>query len=184
MHTLWQSLKMFLWLTLLTGIIYPLIVTIIAQTAFKHKADGSLLTVNGKVVGSSLIAQKFVDNKYFWPRPSANDYNGLASGGSNLGPTSKVLKKTVAQRKAALIKAHGETSKIPSELLFASASGLDPHISVETAYFQSERVAKARGKDKAAVDALIQKHIIPRQLGFLGNPMVNVLELNIALDQM
>lgn len=177
---------MFLWLMLLTGIIYPLIITGIAQLAMRQSANGDFLEVNGKIVGSSLIAQKFQNEKYFWPRPSAIDYNPLPSGGSNLGPTSAALKKAVEERKAALLKASGGTdvSKIPSELLYASGSGLDPHISPSTAYFQIDRIMKARGiTSREPLEKLIQKHTKERFLGFIGEPCTNVLQLNLALDQ-
>ena len=134
-----KPLRMFMWMLFLTGIAYPLCVTLISYVAMRHKAQGSLLTFEGRVIGSSLIAQKFESSQYFWPRPSAIDYQPLPSGGSNLGPTSRELKKEVEMRRSRY------TSKqVPSELLFASASGIDPHISPEAAYFQSSRVANAR----------------------------------------
>lgn len=190
MKSLWPNLKMFLWLSFLTGIVYPLLITAFAQLTKKQQADGNFLSVEGKVVGASLIAQNFTNPKYFWPRPSAHDYNALASGGSNLGPTSAALKDTVKQRQAALAKSQdiSDPHAIPSELLYASGSGLDPHISPAAAQFQSARIAKARGLDdekgKAALAALIDKKTQPRQLGFLGRPYINVLEINIALDEL
>lgn len=188
-NKLWNNFKMFLWLTLLTGIAYPLFITGIAQLIMERQAEGSCIFVNGKIIGSKLISQKFESDKYFWPRPSAVDYNPLPSGGSNLGPTSALLKKTVEERKEKIAKAHHvEASQVPSELLFASGSGLDPHISPEIVYFQIERVIKARGLDsdsgKKALDDLIKRMTIPRALGFLGEPCVNVLLLNKALDEL
>jgi len=186
MKSIWVNLKMFLWMTLLTGAIYPLLITGIAQLFFKDMANGGLETLNEKVVGANLIGQKFSSDKYFWGRPSFVDYNPLPSGGSNLGPTSAVLKKTVAERKAMIIKAHGiaANAKIPAELLFASGSGLDPHISPEAAYFQVDRVVKSRklnpeGKEKILhmINELTEK----RRFGFLGKPYVNVLLLNKSL---
>ena len=186
MKSLGLSIRFLLWMTLLTGIIYPFVITAIGQIAMKHAASGSLLEHKGKVVGSSLIAQKFESEKYFWPRPSANDYNGLASGGSNLGPTSADLKKAIEKRKAAILKAHSGTdaSKIPPELLFASGSGLDPHISPEAADFQIDRIAKARGLGKEDIKKLVQNNTQGPFLQFLGPPCVNVLTLNIALDEL
>jgi K+-transporting ATPase ATPase C chain len=184
------SLRLLGWLTLLTGIIYPLVITGIGYLTLLHKAEGSLLYVNDKVVGSALIGQKFENPKYFWPRPSAHNYDALSSGGSNYGPTSKDLKKAMDERQAVLMKAHSivNTNEIPSELLFASGSGLDPHISPKAAMFQVKRVAKARNLDtKEGYKTLI--NLIHTQtdkafLGFIGEPCVNVLKLNIALDQL
>ncbi|MCE5318688.1 MAG: potassium-transporting ATPase subunit KdpC [Parachlamydia sp.] len=177
--------RLFLWMVLLTGIAYPLLITGIAYIAFKHQSEGDFINVDGKPVGARLIAQKFESEKYFWPRPSSIDYNPLPSGGSNLGPTSVALKKTVEERKSALTKAH-PGNEIPSELLFASGSGLDPHISPQTAYYQVDRIVKARGLDpqkgKEALEKLILSHTEGRHLAFLGNPCVNVLMLNLALD--
>ena len=175
---------MFLWMTFLTGIIYPLLITAIAQLTMKQKADGDFLSVKDKTVGATLIAQKFESDKYFWARPSAVDYNPLPSGGSNLGPTSAALKKAVEERQEKIIKAHPvDKNKIPTELLFASGSGLDPHISVFTAYFQIERVAKSRGLESSDIKHLIDSMVIKPRLGFLGEACVNVLMLNKALDE-
>lgn len=181
MNTLWSALRMFLWLTILTGVAYPLLITILAQVAVHHKANGSFVLHQDKVVGSSLIAQKFESNTYFWPRPSAIDYNALASGGSNLGPTSAVLQKAVAERQAAISK--NNAGAIPSELVYASGSGLDPDISPDAAYFQVDRVAKARGLDPQTVKNLVDSHTQKRRLGLFGAPCVNVLLLNLALDE-
>jgi K+-transporting ATPase ATPase C chain len=179
------ALKMLATMSLLTGIIYPFLITGIAQVMAPHQANGSLLTHEQKVIGSSLIAQKFTSDRYFWPRPSAVDYNPLPSGGSNWGPTSTSLKKAVAERKAALMKDNQVNSgqKVPSDLLFSSGSGLDPHISQKAALFQIERVIKARNMDRATLERMINKMTVGRKLGFLGVPYINVLELNRALDE-
>lgn len=178
-----KALRMFVWMTVLTGILYPLSITVIANMAMPKKAKGSMVTHNNKIVGSLLIGQKFESEKYFWSRPSAIDYNPLPSGGTNLGPTSEDLKKIVDKRRS-ILATHNKTDEIPSELLFASGSGLDPHISPKTAYFQIARVAKARtreGKElKNLIDSLTQK----RRFGFLGAKYVNVLKLNLALDRL
>lgn len=190
MKMFWNCLRLFIWLTLLTGIAYPLVITGIAQWTMSSKAAGSFLEAEGKIIGSSLIAQKFEQDRYFWPRPSFVNYNPLPSGGSNLGPISQELKKSVEKRKALLAQAHkvSQSGHFPSELLFASGSGVDPHISPSTAYFQIERIAAARGlalssakiKLKELVDKMTQK----RTLRLIGKPRVCVLELNIALDSM
>lgn len=177
MKMLMIAIRMFVAMTLLTGILYPLFITAIAKGILPTQAIGQLVEVKGKKVGSLLISQKFSSDRYFWPRPSAVDFNPLPSGGSNLGWTSVALKKAVEERRAALKNA-------PNELLFASGSGLDPHISVDTAYYQMERIAKARGIARAIVKKLIQQKIEGRQWGFLGPRYVNVLMLNLALDEM
>lgn len=184
MNKMWNNVRMFLWLTFLTGIIYPLLITAFAQLTMKQKADGDFITFKDKIVGATLIAQKFESDRYFWPRPSAIDYKPLPSGGSNLGPTSAALKKAVEERQEKLMKAHGvEKDKIPAELLFASGSGLDPHINVSTAYFQIERVAKARGIKSEDIKHLIDSLVIRPSFGILGDAYVNVLMLNKALDE-
>ena len=169
-------------MTILTGLIYPLLIMFIAHVTMPKKAKGSLVVHKGKIVGSALIGQKFESEKYFWPRPSFVDYNPLPSGGSNLGPTSADLKKEVEKRRSILENLY-KTNKIPSELLFASGSGLDPHLTPQGAYFQIERVAgerKIEGKRlRELIDALTQK----RRFGFLGSKYVNVLKLNLALDE-
>lgn len=183
MKNLAINVRMFLWMTALTGIIYPLLITIIAQLTMKQQADGDFLYSNEKVVGAKLIAQKFESGKYFWPRPSSIDYNPLPSGGSNLGPTSAALKKIVEERQEKIIQTHGvEKDQIPAELLFASGSGLDPHIKVSTAYFQMERIAKLRGIESQKIKDLIDGMAIKRGWGFLGEECVNVLMLNKNLD--
>jgi K+-transporting ATPase ATPase C chain len=172
--------------TFLTGVVYPLLVTGIAQAAFSHQANGSLIDQDGVVRGSSLIGQPFDDPRYFWSRPSATGlfpYNAGASSGSNLGPTNPTLMKAVQNRIAALKEADPQnTTAIPVDLVTASGSGLDPHISVAAAVYQVPRIAKARGMDEAAVHALVEQYTHPRQLAVLGEPRLNVLELNLALD--
>jgi K+-transporting ATPase ATPase C chain len=178
---------MFLWLTLLTGVIYPLFITLVAQLTMSKQANGSFLVDEGKIVGTPLIAQKFTSERYFWPRPSAIDYRPLPSGGSNLGPTSSILKQVVEERRQILSKAHPEQAdSIPSELLFASASGLDPHISPAAAYFQVDRVLKARNleQQRDRVIKLIDEMTEHRFLYIIGRPCVNVFLLNRALDGM
>jgi len=173
-------------LMMLTGIIYPLIVTAAAQLAFPRQANGSLATIDGQSVGSLLIGQANDDPHYFWPRPSATDYGTLPSGGSNLGPASAELSALVARRAADFRAANGlnANAAVPVEMLFASGSGLDPHISPVAARLQVGRVAAARGLDEARVAALVEAHVDKPQLGFLGQPRVNVLALNLALDQL
>lgn len=176
---------MFLWMTFITGIAYPLLITGIAQLTMKNKADGDFVSYNGKTVGAALIGQKFESDRYFWGRPSAVDYNPLPSGGSNLGPTSAALKKTVEERKEKILRTYPvDKDNIPSELLFASGSGLDPHVSVATAYFQMDRVARARGLQQKEVKDLIDRQTIKRSFGFLGEECVNILLLNQALDEL
>ena len=182
----WQSVAMLICLTILVGGIYPLFITGIGQAAFHHKANGSLISQGGTVIGSSLIGQPFTDPGYFWSRPSAasgGPYNADGSGGSNLGPTNPALLKLIADRIAALRAADpGNEQPVPIDLVTASASGLDPDISPAAAAYQIARVARVRGLPQATVEALAQKYTRGRQFGFLGEPRVNVLELNLALD--
>jgi potassium-transporting ATPase KdpC subunit len=177
---------LFLILTAITGIAYPLVVTGIAQLIFPRQAAGSLIVKDGKPVGSALIGQRFSDPRYFWSRPSATapqPYNGMASGGSNLGPLNPALTDAVKSDIAALRAADpGNAAPIPVDLVTASGSGLDPDISVAAANYQLERVARARHLPPSVVSALIAAHSRGRLLGILGEPRVNVLELNLALD--
>jgi K+-transporting ATPase ATPase C chain len=183
-----QATLLLLVLSLLTGIVYPLAVTGIAQVAIPHQANGSLIQRDGKTIGSALLGQNFDDPKYFWGRPSATTpvpYNAAASSGSNLGPTNPALIQAVAARVAALKAADPHnTAPIPVDLVTASASGLDPDISPAAAEYQVHRVAHARGLPEAAVRALVTRHIAGRTFGLLGEPRVNVLQLNLALDNM
>jgi K+-transporting ATPase ATPase C chain len=182
---IFQSLRLTLVFTVLTGLLYPLAVTGVAQLAFRDKANGSLIERDGKIVGSSLLAQSFTDAKYFWPRPSACGYATAPSGASNLGPTSAALQSNVTANAAAFRAAHRLTADVtvPSDMVFTSGSGLDPHISPAAARLQISRVAAARGIHDDAVQTLVEKFIERPQLGFLGEPRVNVLLLNLALDQ-
>jgi len=180
-------------LTLLAGILYPLVTTGVAQTLFPSQANGSLVYQNGKAVGSRLIGQYWTQPQYFHGRPSATlnlqgtpaPYQADNSGGSNLGPTNSALTQTVQQRITALRQENPDVpagTPIPVDLVTASASGLDPDISVAAAYYQIPRVAKARGMSQAAVRAIVDQHITGRFLGLFGEPRVNVLDLNLALD--
>jgi K+-transporting ATPase ATPase C chain len=172
--------------TLLTGFLYPLAVTGIAQLAFPLQANGSLIVRNGQIIGSELIGQSFDDPKYFWGRPSVTPdypYNAAASSGSNLGPSNPALKAAVESRIAALRAADpGNTQPIPVDLVTASGSGLDPHISPAAAMYQVPRVARVRGLSEGEVIALVNRYTEGRQFGFLGEVRVNVLRLNLALD--
>ena len=173
--------------SVITGIIYPLVVTGIAQALFHRQANGSLIETGGRVVGSELIGQPFSDPKYFWGRLSATapvPYNAGASAGSNYGPLNPALRAAFEARIAALGAVDPEnTAPVPIDLVTFSASGLDPHISVAAADYQAARVARYRGLTLDQVMALVRRHTEGRQLGFLGEPRVNVLELNLALDQ-
>jgi K+-transporting ATPase ATPase C chain len=187
------AIVMLFLLTLITGVIYPLAVTGIAQVIFPHQANGSLIIKDGKAVGSELIGQQFDDPKYFWGRLSATGtfaYNAFnaedltASSGSNYGPLNQALLDAVQARVDALKASDpANTAPIPVDLVTASGSGLDPHISVAAALYQIHRVAQARGLSDEEVQALVDEHTQGRQFGFLGEPTVNVLELNLVLDE-
>ncbi|NJD17662.1 MAG: potassium-transporting ATPase subunit KdpC [Gemmatimonadetes bacterium] len=180
------ALTVLLAMTVLTGIAYPLVVTGLAQTIWPEQAIGSVLTREGRTVGSALIGQPFHGAGYFWSRPSATGpvpYNAAASSGSNLAPSNPALAEAVAARVAALREQDPmNPSPVPEDLVPAAGSGLDPHVSPAAALWQVPRVARARGLDEAAVRELVNRHTEGRQLGILGEPRVNVLELNLALD--
>ncbi len=181
------ALALFVLLSLLTGLAYPLLVTAAAQALFGHQANGSLITHRSKVVGSDLIGQTFVQPGHFWARPSATaptSHNAAASGGSNLGPLNPALTEAVQTRIDALRAADpGNTAPVPVDLVTASASGLDPHISRAAADYQAARVARARDLPLEQIQALVSAHTEGQLLGFLGEPRVHVLRLNLALDR-
>ena len=183
-----QSFVLLLLMTVITGVLYPLAATGLTQLIFPRQANGSLIVKDGKPVGSALIGQSFTDPKYFWGRPSAtspNAYNASASSGSNQGPTNPALTDAVKQRIAALRAADpGNTAPVPVDLVTASGSGLDPEISPAAAQYQVARVARARGLSTSQVQALVNEYTSGRQLGMLGEPRVNVLQLNRALDRL
>lgn len=184
MKYLMPAIRLILFMTLILGFIYPFAMTGISQILFPSRANGDFLTRGGQKVGSSLIAQKFEKSEYFWSRPSAIDYNPLPSGGTNLGQSSESLKKTVEERRAKLKLAHPDQSaEPPQDLLFASGSGLDPHISPEAARYQAQRVAKARNLSLDQIQKLIQQSTQKRVFGIFGEPTVNVLALNLAIDE-
>lgn len=185
MRQLWPALRTLLAMTVILGLAYPFLVWGIGQVAFRDQANGSLVERNGQVAGSSLIGQSFEGEEWFHSRPSAageDGYDGLASAASNLGPTNPDLLKSVLERRAAVAKENGvPESSVPADAVTASGSGLDPDISPAYAAIQISRVAEARGLDAARVRALVADHTAGRVLGFLGEPHVNVLELNLAL---
>lgn len=186
MSLLRPALTLFAALSLLTGIIYPLAVTALAQTLFPAQANGSLIERDGEIIGSTLIGQHFSREQYFWSRPSATSsepYNAAASGGSNLGPLNPALHDAVKARIAAIRAAHpDQLGPVPVDLVTSSASGLDPHLSPAAAHFQAARIAQARHLPIQTVQSLIDDHTAPRFLGVLGEPAINVLTLNLALD--
>jgi potassium-transporting ATPase KdpC subunit len=181
-----NALTMLVVMTIITGLIYPMVATGVAQVLFPHQANGSLIERDGKPIGSELIGQNFDDPKYFWGRPSATTpqpYNGTASNGSNLGPTNTALRDAVQQRIDALRKADpGNTAPVPADLVTASGSGLDPEITPAAAQYQVARVARIRHLSEQQVQTLVAQFTQGRQLGLLGEPRVNVLQLNLALD--
>jgi len=186
-----QSVKQTLLWSVVTGVVYTVAITAIAQVVFKDRANGSLVVRDGKIIGSAFLAQQFQGTNYFWPRPSACTYGtgpaGLvASSGSNLGPTSAPLQTNVMNNVAAFITGNNlpTNTVVPADMAFASASGLDPHISPEAAQLQVARVAASRGVGEDKVKALVEKFTEPPQWGFLGQARVNVLLLNVALDEM
>lgn len=180
------ALVLFVVLSVVTGLIYPFAVTGVSQLAFSDAAQGSLIVRDGKVIGSRLVGQAFTDPGHFWSRPSATGpapYNAAASSGSNLGPLNPALHDAVRGRVAALRAADpGNTAPVPVDLVTASASGLDPHISKAAADYQVARVARTRGLDAKAVQSLVDRHAEGMWLGFIGEPRVHVLELNLAMD--
>ncbi|MFA5975825.1 MAG: potassium-transporting ATPase subunit KdpC [Elusimicrobiota bacterium] len=181
------SVRTLVVLSVLTGILYPVAITGVSQILFPRQANGSLILKDGKAVGSELIGQPFDDPKFFWGRLSATSplYNGRASSGSNLGPLNPALTKAVQDRLSALHQADPENrARVPVDLVTASGSGLDPHISPAGALYQAGRVARKRGLSEDQVRALIKAHTQDRFLGLIGEPVVNVLELNLALDEL
>ena len=185
-HSVWRtSIRFTIVTTVLLGIGYPLVVTGIAGAIFPHKAAGSLILKDGQVIGSELLAQSFTSDKYFHPRPSAagNGYDATSSGGSNLAQSNKVLVDRI-QGSIDKLSQENPGKPVPIDLVTTSGSGLDPDITPDAAFFQIPRVAKARGIPEARINQLIQEHITNRQLGFLGEPRVNVLDLNLDLDKL
>lgn len=171
-----SSIRILAVLTLLTGFLYPLLLTPVAQLVFPRGANGSLVVQEGKIIGSELLAQKTESPRYFWPRPSAGDYATVASGASNLGPTTETLKVAVAERRTKF----GQVA--PADMLTTSGSGLDPHVSPDAARHQATRIAVARAIPMETVIKLLEDHVENRQFGLFGEPRVNVLMLNLALD--
>jgi K+-transporting ATPase ATPase C chain len=184
MKLLIQSIRQTILWTVIAGIAYPLVMTGVAQLLFRNQANGSLIVRDGQVVGSELIAQQFTGDKYFWPRPSAGGYATIPSGASNLGPTSQALQSNVTANAAAFRAGNklAADAPVPADMVFTSASGLDPHISPEAARLQIARVAGARGIGENQIKALVEKFVEPPQWGIFGEPRVNVLRLNVALD--
>lgn len=184
MKYIFTSLRLTFFLMLVLGLIYPVTVTLLAQATFPEKANGSLIYERGRLRGSHLIAQNFTRPEYFWPRPSAVAFNPLPSGGSNLAPTAQALQDEVKKRKVSLRAADPGAGESPPHLLFASASGLDPHQSLAAIQYQAPRVAAARRLPLEEIQKLISFFVEPRQFGLLGEEVVNVLALNRALDRL
>jgi potassium-transporting ATPase KdpC subunit len=188
MRLMRPAVSLLVLMTLLVGIVYPLVITGAAKAAFPHQAAGSLIYQDGKLIGSTLIGQSFSDPKYFWGRPSATTpqpYNGLASSGSNLGPLNPALIDAVKANAKSLHDADPDNQQpVPVDLVTASASGLDPEVSLAAAEYQAARVARARHLEPTQVEALIHSHARGRLWGFIGEPRINVLELNLALDRL
>lgn len=182
MKILRESLLIFVVLTVITGVVYPVLITVVSQVIFPHQANGSLIERDGQIIGSELVGQNFAEPKYFWSRPSAAGYNGGASTGSNLGPINPAQLDAVKQRTADLKTTHGEDAKVPVDLVTASASGLDPEITPAAAEYQVARVAKARNLSEDKVRELVALQTAGRTFGVLGETRVNVLQLNLALD--
>lgn len=190
MKLLIQSIRQTILWSVITGVIYSVVITLFAQVCFHGQAEGSLVMRNGKIIGSALLAQQFTGSNYFWPRPSACSYGTGATGiqassGSNYGATSGALQTNVQNNTSSFISGNNlpTNTAVPAEMAYASASGLDPHISPEAARLQIARVAAARGMDVDAVKSLVEKFVEPPQWGFLGQARVNVLLLNVALDE-
>jgi potassium-transporting ATPase KdpC subunit len=186
MKLLIQSIRQTILWTIIAGVAYPLVMTGVAQLLFRNQANGSLIVRNGEVVGSELIAQQFTGDKYFWPRPSAGGYATVPSGASNLGPTSQALQSNVTANAVAFRTGNklAADTPVPADMVFTSASGLDPHISPESARLQVTRVAVARGISEDQIKALVEKFVEPPQWGIFGEARVNVLRLNVALDEL
>jgi K+-transporting ATPase ATPase C chain len=184
-----QALRLFIILTVLTGAVYPLAVTVLGQAAFSRQANGSLIKKDGKILGSELLAQNFQSDRYFWPRPSAGDFATTPSGASHQGPTNAALKQTISKRAEFFKGSNGLAANVtlPSDILFASASGLDPHISPEAARLQADRIARARNFDakrRRRLNEWVDRYTEQPQFGIFGEPRVNVFCLNLALDSL